>query len=121
MEKKDKMPEVGADYLDSARSSDSATELAELRAENLRLMHELSRKTTAEAPLPNSGRGRYRVELRHSPAPVKRLELDAESEQDAWDRFLQANSQKQGNQESWKRLQEQMARGELDRVIAKVS
>jgi hypothetical protein len=33
---------------------------------------------------------------------------------------LQANLQKQGKQESWKRLQEQVARGELDRVIVKV-
>jgi hypothetical protein len=120
MGKKEKTLEAGTDYLDSTRSSDPAAELAELRAENLRLMHELARRTVAETQLPNSGKGRYRVELRHSPASVKRLELDADGEQDAWDKFLQANFQKQGKQESWKRLQEQVARGELDRVIVKV-
>jgi hypothetical protein len=122
MGRKKKMPvqEVETDYLDFDKTPDAASELAKLRAENTRLMHELASKNAAEVALPNSGRGRYRVELRHSPAPVKRLELDADSEQDAWDRFLQANFQKQGNQAGWRRLQEQVARGELDRVIVKV-
>lgn len=67
------------------------SELDALKAELARLQAELA-EARGEPMQPSAGPGRYLVVLRHSPARFKRLEVEAEDERDAWEKFVKANS-----------------------------
>ncbi|HYE19101.1 MAG TPA: hypothetical protein VEA69_11690 [Tepidisphaeraceae bacterium] len=103
-------------------------EAAKLRAKVAELEAEIQRRDAAAAKLPDSGPGKYRIVLRHSPAAIKKLVVEANGEADAWAKFVTANRLKLNNPQDPTRaalrafevsLQEGRLRG-LSREITKL-
>lgn len=97
-------------------------ELDELRAA-------LAQRDAAAQPLPDSGPGRYEVVVRHAPTKLKRFVTDAESEKDAWAKYVQAATKANYNDKDphrrlLKQFEDYVANGRLhgyDRTIRKVA
>lgn len=92
----------------------------QLRLENARMRAELERINAANQPIPDNGPGTIRVVLRHTPAPIKRIEvMQAKNEADAWERFLEANARKALESKKlghfWKMAQQALASGMFQR------
>lgn len=72
-------------------------ELADKAAALKEVQEQLAATITPLKPLPEDGPGRYRVVLRHAPGRFKRLEIDADSPLDAWNKFVQAAMERNNN------------------------
>ena len=103
-------------------------QLAAQEVELDRMRAELAKRDAASQPLPNSGAGRYKVILRHSPSRLKVFECDADGEQEAWAKFQTEAIKKSWNpkdpdQRAVKSLERFLADGRVygfDRTITKV-
>jgi hypothetical protein len=72
-------------------------ELADKQKELESTQQQLAAATAPLQKLPDSGPGKYKVILRHSPSRLKEAVVEARNEDEAWNKFLQAAMAKTNN------------------------
>lgn len=93
-------------------------ELADKQRQLESVQQQLVAATAPLQKLPDSGPGKYKIILRHSPSRLKEAVIEAKSEDDAWNKFLVSamaknNNTKDPERRELKRFEDYLRQGRL--------